>query len=146
MAVWEAAMIERILVAYDESPEAERALEMAIDLSRALEADLKVITVVEPLPSYYTFAPSAIFAMKWQSAQQSRCCVLQRHACKQLRTSGVYPDAEVIPGDEVDTIIECAKKYRADLLIVGMKKHTLLPGSTGQHLAERAPCSVLGVR
>src|SRR3974377_1971814 len=119
MEVGEAAMIERILVAYDESQEAERALKMAIDLSRALGADLKVITVVEPIPSYFTFAPSATFAMNWQNTQQSRCSVLQRNACKQLRPSGVYPDAELIPGDEVDTIIECAKKYRADLLVVG---------------------------
>jgi nucleotide-binding universal stress UspA family protein len=139
-------MIERILVAYDESREAERALKVAIDLSRALEADLKVITVVEPLPAYFSFEPSARLASHWKNQQQTRCSVLQRHARQQLSTSGVFPDAELIPGDEVGTILECARKYRADLLILGMKKHTLLSGHTGQNLAEKAPCSVLGVR
>ncbi len=139
-------MIERILVAYDESAEAERALQMAIDLSRALGADLKVVTVVEPLPSYFSYAPSAKYAENWKSEQQTRCSVLQGHARETLRTSGVYPDAELIPGDEVATIIESAKKYRADLIVLGMKKHALVHGHTGQHVAEMAPCSVLGVR
>jgi len=139
-------MIERILVGYDESPEAERALQMAIDLSRALCADLKVVTVVEPLPSYLSYAPSARFAEDWKSEQKTRCSVLQSHAQEQLRTSGVYPDAELVPGTEIATIIESAKKFRADLLILGMKKHALLHGHTGQHVAEMAPCSVLGVR
>jgi nucleotide-binding universal stress UspA family protein len=139
-------MIERILVAYDGSQEAERALKTAIDLSRALSADLKVVTVVEPLPSYFTFAPSAAFAMNWKNEQQTRYSVLQSRACYQLRTSGVYPDAELVSGDEVGTIVECARRYRADLLILGMRKHRLLSGHTGHHVAERAPCSVLGVR
>ena len=139
-------MIERILVAYDESPEAERALQMAIELTRALNADLKVITVAEPLPAYYSYAPSAKFAEDWKSKQENRCSVLQGHAREQLRTSGVYPDAELVPGDEVATIIESAKKFRADLLILGMKKHALLHGHTGKDVAEMAPCSVMGVR
>jgi nucleotide-binding universal stress UspA family protein len=139
-------MIERILVAYDDSREADRALKTTIDLCRALGADLKVITVVEPVPSYLSFAPSARFAMNWQNEQQSRCSVLQRHARQQMTRSGVYPDAELIPGDEVSTILECAKKYRADLLILGMGMHSLLSGDTGRRLAEQAPCSVLGVR
>jgi nucleotide-binding universal stress UspA family protein len=139
-------MIERILVAYDESREAGRALKMAIDLCRALGADLKVVTILEPLPSYLSFAPSASFAMNWQNEQQTRCSVLQRHARQQLSRSGVYPDGELIPGDEVNSIIECAKRYRADLLILGMRMHTLLSGHTGRRVAEQAPCSVLGVR
>lgn len=50
-------MIERILVAYDESPQAESALKVAIDLSRALGAYLKVVTVAEPLPTYLSLRP-----------------------------------------------------------------------------------------
>ena len=63
-----------------------------------------------------------------------------------FRAVEIYGSAELIPGDEVGTIIACAKKYRADLLILGMRKHWLLSGRSGQHLAEKAPCSVLGVR
>ncbi|KAA6457843.1 universal stress protein [Acidobacteria bacterium AB60] len=139
-------MIERILVAYDESQEAERALKTGIDLCRALGADLKVVTVAEPLPSYYSFAPSATFALHWKEEQANRCSVLQRRARVALARSGVYPDAEVVPGDEVGTIVACAKRFRADLLILGLRRHARMSGHTGQHVAEMAPCSVLGVR
>jgi hypothetical protein len=42
-----------------DSPEANRALESAIGLTKALHAELSIVTVVEPLPAYYSWAVSA---------------------------------------------------------------------------------------
>ena len=139
-------MIERILVAYDESKEAARALRTGIDLCRALGADLKVVTVVKPLPAYFSFAPSARFADDWLQEQQTRCSGLQRHARQQLTASGVYPDAELICGDEVSVIVDCAKKYRADLLIVAIREHSVRSAHMREDVTEQAPCSVMEVR
>jgi nucleotide-binding universal stress UspA family protein len=53
--------------------------------------------------------------------------------------------SELVNGDEVDSIIKCAKKYRADLLIMGMRQHTWLIGHTAKDVAERSPCTLMGV-
>jgi nucleotide-binding universal stress UspA family protein len=43
-------MFDKILLAYDESKEAEHALESAISLAKTLRSKLTIVTVVEALP------------------------------------------------------------------------------------------------
>src|SRR3979411_736335 len=57
-------MFHKIMVAYDESSEAARALRASIDLAKALRAELNVVTVLEPIPGYYSFAVSAVPAFQ----------------------------------------------------------------------------------
>ena len=44
-------MFRKIAVAYNESPEAKRALVSAIQLAKHLNADVQVVTVMADLPS-----------------------------------------------------------------------------------------------
>jgi nucleotide-binding universal stress UspA family protein len=62
------------------------------------------------------------------------------------KAAGLMLDAELISGDEVGTIIECTIKHHSDLLVLGMRKHTWLIGSTTRDLSERAPCALLGIK
>ncbi len=139
-------MFQRIMVAYDESREAGKALETAVELARTLRAQLKVVTVLEPLPAYFSFAVSAASAVDWKDEQKARYTALQEQARREAAAAGLHFDVELIHGDEVASIIECARKYQPDLLVLGMRKHTLLMGHTGQDVAERSPCALLGVR
>lgn len=139
-------MFQRIMVAYDESREAGKALQVAIELARALGAELKIVTVLEPLPAFFSFAVSAVSAVDWKDEKRACYTALQQRARRKAATAGLYLDTELIHGDEVGTIIECARKYGSDLLVLGMRKHTLLTGHTGQEVAERSPCALLGVR
>jgi nucleotide-binding universal stress UspA family protein len=45
-------MFKKILVAYDESPESERALLTGIHLAKSLNAELRAGSVQETLPAY----------------------------------------------------------------------------------------------
>lgn len=45
-------MYKRMIVAYDESAEAKRALTHAIELAKLMGAALRLVTVFEPLPGY----------------------------------------------------------------------------------------------
>jgi len=135
------------MVAYDESSEAGRALQASIELAKTLGAELTVVTVLEPLPGYYSFAVSSVPAWNWTEEKRIRYGALQAEARQQAKAAGVVFDAELINGDEVNTIVECAKRHHSDLLVLGMRKHGwLMAGHTAKDLTERAPCALLGIR
>jgi nucleotide-binding universal stress UspA family protein len=140
-------MFHKIMVAYDDSPEAGRALHVAIELAKALRAELSVVTVLEPLPSYYSFATIVVPAFLWTEEKRARYSTLQAEAKQQAKDAGLVIDAELISGNEVGTIIDCTKRHHSDLLVLGMRKHSwLMAGHTAKDLTERAPCALLGIR
>ena len=142
-------MFHKIMVAYDDSPEAGRALRVSIELAKALRAELGVVTVLEPLPSYYSFAIIAVPAVHWTETEEKRArySALQAEARRQAKAAGLVLDTELISGDEVGTIIDCTKRHHSDLLVLGMRKHGwLMAGHTAKDLTERAPCALLGIR
>lgn len=138
-------MLERILAAIDPSREGARALQLAIDLAREIGADLKVVIVLKPLPAYFSFAVSALFAQDWKRAQLNKCSVLQADATRKMARAGVFPDVEVVAGAEANAILRCANQYRADLLVMGMRHRALVTDRTTHDVVERASCAVLGV-
>jgi nucleotide-binding universal stress UspA family protein len=138
-------MLDRILAALDPSREGARALRLAIELAREIGADLKVIIVLKPLPGCFSFAVSAVFAHIWKHAQLQKCSELHKYAEQQMARSGIFPDAELIAGSEVHTILRCAKEFRADLIVMGLRNRTIVTDRTTQDVAERSTCAVLGV-
>jgi len=138
-------MLDRILAAIDPSREAARALRMAIDLAREIGADLRVIIVLKPLPACFSFAVSAVFAHLWRHAQLQKCSALCSHAKQQMARAGIFPDAELVAGSEVHTILRCAKQFHADLIVMGMRHRTIVTDRTTQDVVEHSPCAVLGV-
>ncbi len=138
-------MLDRIVAAIDPSRESARALRMAIELAREIGADLKVIIVLRPLPACFSFAVSAVFAHMWKHTQSQKCSALHSKAKQQMVKAGIFPDAELVAGSEVHTILRCAKQYRADLIVMGLRNRTILTDRTTQDVAERSSCAVLGV-
>ena len=117
-------MFHKIMVAFDESSEASRALRASIDLAKALRAELNVVTLLEPIPGYYSFAVSAVSAWNWTEEKRVRYSALQAEARQQAQAAGIVLDAHLISGDEVGSIVKCARRHHADLLVLGMRKHS----------------------
>lgn len=138
-------MLDRIVAAIDPSREGARALRLAIELAREIGADLRVIIVLKPIPACFSFAPSAVFADIWKHSQWQKCSALHNHAKQQMAKAGIFPDAELISGSEVHTILRCAREYEADLIVMGLRNRTIVTDRTTQDVAERSPCAVLGV-
>ena len=136
-------MFHKIMVAYDGSPEASRALQVAIDLARATGADLGLVTVLEPLPSYYSFAASAASVLDWRENSRARCLQLQARARRRAAAAGLYLDTDLITGNKVGGILECTRRYQSDLLVVGMRKHSWLRDGTAKVRTEYPPCALL---
>ena len=143
-------MFQKIVVAYDGSQEAERALVAAIRLAKSLSAELHTVTVIADLPAYAAFAEAADSSLS-QQLQDDRTkhyeSLQEKARALALRdTMEVRP--HVLEGHEVEAIVEFLRRQKADLLVVGLHQRDLYIArlwSTVYELAQEAPCSVLGV-
>jgi nucleotide-binding universal stress UspA family protein len=144
------SMFKKIAVAYNESPEADRAFIAAIRLAKCLSAELSTITVVADLPAYTAFAGVADpeFSRVLVDDREKSYALLQEKARISAQIQGVEVISHIVEGSEVVAIIDFLRKEKADLLVIGLHQHNLHIArlwSTVYELAQGAPCSVLGV-
>jgi nucleotide-binding universal stress UspA family protein len=140
------AMFKRIAVAYNESPEARRALASAIHLAKTLGAELRTVTIVQGLPARAdsVAALDEVVTTDRLEAYDK----IQSEAREAALREGVQLVPNLLEGDEVDTFVRFLVEYRADLLVIGLHYHSSRISrlwSTVYELAHGAPCSVLGV-
>ena len=144
-------MFRKIAVAYNESPEAKRALVSAIQLAKHLNADVQVVTVMADLPSYTAYAVAADVSLT-RVLEDDRTKLygsLQDTARTYASDHGVELSCHLIEGHEVEAIVDFLRSQKADLLVVGLHQRDLYIArlwSTVYELAQEAPCSVLGVQ
>jgi nucleotide-binding universal stress UspA family protein len=143
-------MFKKIAVAYDESPEAGRALEAAIHLAKTLGVGLQSITVMEKLPAYTAFATGADPAML-RTLEEDRAhyyAQLQAKAQAHASHEGVELATHLVDGEEVDGIVCFVCDHKIDLLVIGLhRRHDRMSRlwSTVYTVAQNVPCSVFGV-
>jgi nucleotide-binding universal stress UspA family protein len=143
-------MFKKITVAYNESPEAGRALASAIYLARTLGAELRALTIIEPPPAYTAFADAADASLG-RVLDHDRKAIYERLQAEARRTAsreGVELETHLLEGVEVDAIIRFLGQYQTDLLVIGLHHHASHISrlwSTVYEVAQDATCSVLGV-
>jgi nucleotide-binding universal stress UspA family protein len=122
--------MKTIVVAYDETPESERALERAVTIAKALGSRL-VVTSVAPV----TVSPGRGGAIDATDTPADHVAEL-KHAREYLKGQGV--EAEYVPavGHPDDTIVEVAKEKSADLLVVGSRELGFVKRALGQSVSE----------
>ena len=137
-------MFTKILVANDGSPGARRAVEIAADLAAGYGADLHSISVEEGLP-HYAATIDEVDAVKEKENHYFE--QVNREAQQVAAAHGALLEPHVMPGHEVETIIDFCREGGFDLLVVGFMGHSRIYeriwGSTSQTLTRLAPCSVL---
>lgn len=143
-------MFRTMVVAYNESPEAERALVCAIRLAKSLGSELSTITVAEELPAYTVFAGAADPELPRVLAndRDQLYGLLQAKARSYAQPHGVEIQSHIVEGREVGAILGFLRTHKADLLVIGLHQRNLYVArlwSTVYKLAQEAPCSVLGV-
>lgn len=143
-------MFQKIVVAVDESREASRALEVAVHLAKRLDADLKAISVIEPLSSYTAFA-AVIDSSLSQSLTEDRrqaAEVLLSSARQYASNEDVPLSMDILEGAEVSAIVDYILRTKVDLLVIGLPHHELHVTrlwSSVYSISQAIPCSVLGV-
>ncbi|MFN3422990.1 MAG: universal stress protein [Armatimonadota bacterium] len=137
----------KILVAYDGSEHARKALEIAIQLAAVTGAELHSISVEEDLPKYVATVGEFEEVKRQRDAYFEQ---LTAEARAMAWTHGVRLHTHVKAGHEVETIIRFCKEGDFDLLVIGFMGHSRIFervwGSTSQSLTRLAPCSVLVVK
>lgn len=142
-------MFDRILIAYDGSAEAKKALDTGIRLAAALHSSATLVTVLEPLPGYLniaqTVAPSLPAELKEESRQRFE--TMQAEVRQQAAQAGVQVKTLLVEGRETSGILDAARTTHADLLVVGLRRHatTVEFAGTVRRIANECPCPILAV-
>ena len=139
-------MYKNILVAVDGSEHALKAARVAGDFARKMQADLRVVTAYEPVPTY-------LGEPNLQRALDERFAVAQQIIDNALLEIGEIPGelkTDVLEGPAAEAILAVIEARNNDLVIMGTRGlgmlKGLLLGSQSQKVVSHAPCPVLLVR
>jgi nucleotide-binding universal stress UspA family protein len=132
--------IRKILLGYDGSESAERAVDLAVSLAHKYDAEIIVVHAYPRLPRM--MQPSQEDVREIHEARESVEALVKRLAKDQLE---VTPD--VLEGPAAEAILNVADAHDVDLIIVGRrglgKFSGLLLGSTSDRVLQYATVPVL---
>ena len=134
----------KILLCYDGSPEAERALARVAEAASAAPGQVTVVSVAEPI---YRTAPYTGYADPGEEQTHQR---LLDAAIEKLAGYGIDAATTEPTGDTGDAIVALARELGIDLVVVGSRHRPLVErllfGSVSAEVVLKAPCDVLVVR
>jgi nucleotide-binding universal stress UspA family protein len=140
-------MYRKILLAYDGSEGATRALDAGIELTKICRAELTILVVQEHLARFSGTIDEVQEEKEFANQQYGELLI---GAQAQARAAGVKPKTLQRAGHPAKIIVEVAKEGKFDLILVG---HSGLSevwarflGTTAEKVSRHAPCSVLIVR
>lgn len=142
-------MFDRILIAYDGSPESENALQTGLDLAAKLHSSTTLVTVLEPLPGYISIAGSVTpeLPVEMRRERRERLEALQARAQQQAAGRDIHLQTELLEAPEVTGILGAVRNAHADLLVIGLRRHASAVDWAGtvRHIANESPCPILAV-
>ncbi len=146
----------RVLLAVDGSACSDMAVQTVIDRFRPDETQVKVLHAVEwmremPLCFQYASGPTAgddVVESRNKSFERAR--ELVERVAAQLEFKGFHPSVSTPDADPRHGIVEAAREWPADLIVMGSHGRRgldrLLIGSVAEAVVRHAPCSVDIVR
>ena len=133
---------QRILVAFDASPHAEHALNVALSMAGDMKAKLFVLAVIRPPEP----AESAEFHAVLDDGRErfESSFVPIRELAKQKK---IELETDVVIGHPAEQILHRADVIQASLIVLGKRSHTILHrwmlGSNSERVLKYAHCPVM---
>jgi nucleotide-binding universal stress UspA family protein len=125
----------RILVAVDETTQAEAALDLAVRLAAEQHARLTVMTAIRHRGEWYA-PPDVIVDPAIDQRIEEDADALLARAAESARSSGVEVDTCLREGPIVDSIVQCIAEYHADLVVLGTHARSGLARAVQGSIAE----------
>jgi nucleotide-binding universal stress UspA family protein len=145
-------VFKSIVVGTDGSDTANQAVRQAVDLAKALGAEVELVSAYEPVPAQRLQEErrDAPEDLQWAISPREDVDATLEAAAVMAREAGVTATAYPRQGDPADAILDVAEEREADLIVVGNKGMTgakrFLLGSVPNKISHHAPCSVLIIR
>ena len=140
-------MFQKILVAYDGSQGAQRALDAVLKLAALSNAEVWALAVEDHLPRYAATVSETEAEKEFANHYyQERLSV----AFLRALSAGVTLKSEIRVGQAARTIVDFVEEEQFDLVVLGQRGHgsrwRWLLSTTVEKVSCYAPCSVLLVR
>ncbi|MBE9062167.1 universal stress protein [cf. Phormidesmis sp. LEGE 11477] len=148
-------MLSKILVAIDESASSEWAFDTALDMAKALKAELLLVHVLDAFASDSPKHPQVLvgsflsdvespvqkeYEQRWQQFE-NRYGTLLRQKRVEAEAAGVAANHIQVQGMPERKICDIAKNHNIDLIVAGSRDRTS-HSSISNYLVRHAPCSV----
>jgi nucleotide-binding universal stress UspA family protein len=134
--------MKKIVVAYDESDAAKRALERAAELAKAFQAEL-VVTSIAPITTNIGRSAGPVDSTDPPEHHVEEL----HHAQTYLEGEGLKADYVAGLGHPAETIAQLARDRDADLIVLGTREPNAIARLFGQSVSEsvahRVHCDVL---
>jgi nucleotide-binding universal stress UspA family protein len=136
----------------DGSETATQAMRQAVDLARAVGAEMELVSAYEPVPAQRLRDErrEAPEDLQWAVNPREDVDATLEAAASLAREAGVNARTYARQGDPADAILDVAEEREADLIVIGNKGMTgarrFLLGSVPNKISHHAPCSVLIIR
>lgn len=138
--------VKKVLVLTDGSEISRQALQYAVEFCNRFDAQLHLLTVIEPLPSYVDaeVTKDILDAAEARMRQEVQTC------SGYCETSGMACQSAVRKGIPHETITDYAREIDSDLIVLATHgrsgiSHALL-GSVAERVVRHADCPVLTIR
>ncbi|MFC5379883.1 universal stress protein [Aquipuribacter nitratireducens] len=138
-----------VVVGYDGSDDAERAVDAAAD-EVSEGGTVHVVTAFVPSPVGDVLLPTELVGAGPVAGDPHGVeAARQRVALKRLRRQGVACEGHLVPDGAAAAILDVARREHADLVVVGGRgrggSRRFVRGSVAARVASHAPVSVLVV-
>ena len=133
---------QRILVAFDASPHAEHALNVALSMAADMKAKLLVLAVIRPPEVAESAEFNAVLDEGRERYESSFVPIRER-----AKQKGIDLETDVVVGHPAEQILHRADTIQASLIVMGKRSHTILHrwmlGSNSERVLKYAHCPVM---
>jgi nucleotide-binding universal stress UspA family protein len=139
-------MSKPIVVGTDGSGTAQRAVEEAVRLAKALDTDLHVVTAYKPLRGAKIADAPEGAAKVWAPLPDSQASAVADQAAARVRLAGVKVESHLMERDPGEALLEIADRVGAELIVVGnrgMSGARRVLGSVPNKVSHAAHCNVM---